>query len=94
MSKRVQERRTGEEPVVAKSRPVSLISRSLSANQSPMLDSAPSYSPWGVADWVGILISQALRNQGETEVNTQRQVLKCGTEMTTLFRVPRDRGER
>ena len=44
MSKRVQERRTGEEPVVAKSRPVSVISRSLSANQSPMLDSGTSYS--------------------------------------------------
>ena len=45
MSKRTQERRTGEEPVVAKSRPVSLISRSLSANQSPMLDSGTSCSP-------------------------------------------------
>ena len=45
MSKRVQERRTGEEPVVAQSRPVRLISRSLSANQSPMLDSGTPYSP-------------------------------------------------
>ena len=43
-SKRAQERRTGEEPVVAQSRPVSLISRSLSANQCPMLDSGTSYS--------------------------------------------------
>ena len=34
---------------------------------------------------VGILISQALRNQGETEAKTQRQVLKCGTEMTIFF---------
>ena len=39
MSKTAQERRTGEEPVVAKSKPVNLISRSLSANQSPMLES-------------------------------------------------------
>ena len=31
-----------------------------------------------IADWVGIPISQALRNHGET----QRRVLKCGTEMT------------
>ena len=31
--------------MVAKSRPVSLISRCLSANQSPMLDSGTSYSP-------------------------------------------------
>ena len=45
MSKRAQEERTGEELVVTKSRPVSLISRSLSANQSPMLDSGTSYSP-------------------------------------------------
>ena len=45
MSKRAQERRTGEEPVVAKSKPVSLISRSLSGNQSPMLHPGLSYSP-------------------------------------------------
>ena len=73
-------RNTGEEPVVAKSRPMSLISRSLSANQSPLLDSGMSYSP-GIAELVGILISQALRNQG-------------GTEMTILFQVPRNRGEK
>ena len=45
MLKRAQERRTGEEPVVAKSRPVSWVSRSLSANQSPLLDSGKTYSP-------------------------------------------------
>ena len=45
MSKRAQERRTREQPVLAKSRPVSLISRSLSAYQSPTLDSGTSYSP-------------------------------------------------
>ena len=39
----------------------------------------------GIADWVGILISQALTNQGETEAKTQRQVLECDTEMTILF---------
>ena len=44
MSKSAQERRTGEEPVEAKSRPVSLILRSLSADQPPMLDSGTSYS--------------------------------------------------
>ena len=43
ISKRSQERRIEEELVVAKSRPVSLISRSLSANQSPMLSA--SYCP-------------------------------------------------
>ena len=47
----------------------------------------------GTAEEVAILISQALRNQGETETKTQRQVLKCGTEMTILFQVPRDRSE-
>ena len=36
--------KTGEEPVVVKSRPVSLISRRLRTNQSPMLDSGTSYS--------------------------------------------------
>ena len=42
----------------------------------------------GIAEEVGILISQALRNQGETETKTQR-----GTEMTILFQIPRDRSE-
>ena len=46
-----------------------------------------------IADWVGILISQALRDQDETETKTQRQVLKC-TEMTIFFQVPRNRCER
>ena len=85
MSKRAQEGRTEEEHVVAKSRPVSLISVRLSANQSPMLASGISYRVQGVADRVGILISQAVRDQGETESKTQRRVLKCGTEMTILF---------
>ena len=44
MSKRAQERRTGEEPVVAKSKPATLVSRNLSAKQSPTLDSGASYS--------------------------------------------------
>ena len=45
MSKRAQERKTGEEPVVAKSKPACLVSRNLSAKQSPSLDSGASYSP-------------------------------------------------
>ena len=46
MSKRPQERRTEEEePVVAKSKPACLVSRNLSAKQSPSLDSGASYSP-------------------------------------------------
>ena len=46
MSKRAQERRSGEELVVAKSRPVSLISRSFELRINlPMLDSGTSYSP-------------------------------------------------
>ena len=40
-----------------------------------------------IAEWVGILISQA-------ETKTERQALKCDTDMTILFRVPRDRRER
>ena len=44
-SKGAQERRTGKERVVAKSRPGSLITRSLIANQSPMLGSGTSCSP-------------------------------------------------
>ena len=90
--------------MAAKSRPVRLISRSLSASQSHMLDSGRSCSPkncrldWNYdltstekSDWVGILISQALRNQSESEAKTQRQLLKCGTETSILFQVPRDR---
>ena len=42
MSKRAQERRTGDEPVVVKSKPVSMISRNGSAKQSPTLDSGSS----------------------------------------------------
>ena len=45
ISKRAQERRTGEELVVANWKPVSLISRTLSANHSPVLDSRTSHSP-------------------------------------------------
>ena len=44
VSKRARDRRTGQEVVVAKSRLVSLISRSVSAYQSPMLDSGVSFS--------------------------------------------------
>ena len=44
LSERAQER-TEEEPVVAKSKPVSLVSRTLSAKQSASLDSGASYGP-------------------------------------------------
>ena len=44
MSKRTQERMTEEEPLVAKSRPACLVSRNLSAKQSPCMDSGASYS--------------------------------------------------
>ena len=45
----------------------------------------------GESDWVGILISQALRDRCETELKTHRRVLKCRTEVTIRFQVPRDR---
>ena len=45
MSKWAQERRTGEELVVAKSKPISLASRKLSVKQSPTLNSGASYKP-------------------------------------------------
>ena len=52
MSKRAQERRTGEELcVVVKSKPVSLVSRNLSAKQSPSLDSGASFSPGNGAEF-------------------------------------------
>ena len=44
MSKGTQERKTGEEPVLAKLKPMSLVSKRVSANQSPTLDSCTSYS--------------------------------------------------
>ena len=52
------------------------------------------HTAWGIADWTGILISQALRNQDETGTKTQRQVLKYDTEMTILFQVSREIGTR
>ena len=50
VSKRAQERRTGEKPVVAKPKPASMISRSLRAKHPPTFDSGR-----GITDWVGIL---------------------------------------
>ena len=45
MSKWAEERRTGEELVVAKSKSISLASRKLSVKQSPTLNSGASYKP-------------------------------------------------
>ena len=45
MSKRAQERRTEEEPVVSTSRPACLVWRNLSARQTPSMDSGASYGP-------------------------------------------------
>ena len=39
-----------------------------------------------ITDWVGILISQALRNRCETESKTHRRVLKCRTEKSTMLK--------
>ena len=47
-----------------------------------------------IADRVGVLISQALGNQGETETNKFSLKFSNVTEMTILLQVPRDRGER
>ena len=63
MSRRAQQRRTGEELVVAKSRPVSLISRSLSANQSAMLDSGTLHS----SGWIFDLTSTEKSGRDSTE---------------------------
>ena len=53
MPKRAQERRIGEELVVAKSRPVSLMSRSLTAKQSPCWIRV-NHTARRIADWVEI----------------------------------------
>ena len=89
MSKRAMQEERGEELVVTKSTPVSLISRSLSVNQIPCWIRV-FHTVREIADWVGILIPQALRDRYGTESKTQRQVLKRGTEMTILFQVPRN----
>ena len=47
---------------------------------SRFVEECPDLHAGGVHLWVGILISQALRIQGETEAKTQRQVLKCGAD--------------
>ena len=64
MSRTVQERRTGEGSVVAKSKSVSLISRHLNAKQSPTLD-------WWITDGAGILIWRGLRGRCGIESKTQ-----------------------
>ena len=84
MSKRAQERKTEEEPVVAKPKPVSLVSTNLSAKQSSSLDSGASYSP-GIKDWVGTLCSRALRDRCKTESKTQQCDLKSGKETKIRF---------
>ena len=91
MSKRAQERMTEEEPVVAKIKASEF--DIMSANQSPMLDSGTTYSR-RITDWIGILISQALRGRCEPESKTHRQVLKCGTEVTVRFQALGDWCER
>ena len=72
---------------------MSLISRTLSANQSPMLDSGTSYSPENHRlGWDSDLTS--VERSVRDRVEKSSSVLKCGTEVTIRFQVPRDRSER
>ena len=50
--------------------------------------------PKELPDWVGIPISQTLRNRRETASKTHRRVLVCDTEKTICFQASRDRCER
>ena len=76
MSKRAEERSTGEEPVVAKSRPGSFDFKKFERESISHVGFWYIVPPGENADWVGILTSQALRK----EAKTQRQVLKRDTE--------------
>ena len=72
MSKRsMQDRKLGEEPVLAKSNPVSLVSKRMSVNQSPCRIRA-SHTTWRIVECqVGMQISQSPRNRGEIGMNAQ-----------------------
>ena len=85
MSKRAQERRTGEEPVVAKSKPASLVSRNLSAKQSPPRWIRVRHTTRRIKDWVGILFSQALRDRCETEFKTKQNVSRVAKRCWSVF---------
>ena len=80
MSKRAQERGTGEELVVAKSEPLSFISRSLSANQSLVLDTGTSYSPGNYSvGWNSDLTSagKSVRDRGENSSSSSQVWHRC-----------------
>ena len=92
MSKNAEESRTEEGPVVTKPRSACLVSWSLSANQSPILDS-------GTVTQTGELhIGLEFWSDTPWEIRarqrkTQRKVCKRGTEMKILCQAPRNRGE-
>ena len=91
MSKRAQERRTGEELVVAKSRSVSLISRKIERESISHVGFGCNVQPGELQ--YGLEFTRTEKS-GETEPKTHRQVLKCGTDMTILSEVRRDGDER
>ena len=75
----------GEELVGAKSKPMSLVSRSV--NRSPMLDSGLSHSP-------GNMECGSRNRSREMWTKTQHPVLKSGIKMKTLVQASRNRCRR
>ena len=85
MSKRAQESKTGEEPAVAKPRPMSLVPRNLlCAKQTSSRDSGASCGQ-GVKSWIRILFQEALGDLRETGARTQQSILKSGKKMKIRF---------
>ena len=79
MSKRIQERKTEEEPAVAKLRSVCLISTNLNREQSSSLDPDAS-----IRNWIWGLCKGVAGNCSETETKTQQRVLRCGKKTNRL----------
>ena len=80
MSKRIQERKTREEPAVAKPRPTCLVPRNLlSVRQTSLLGSDASNVP-GIRGWIQILFMGAPENRCRAEIKTQQQMLKSGSK--------------
>ena len=81
MSKRIQEKKTEGELVVAKPRPVCLISRNLEQRASLFLLVRMLLTSRGIRSWIQDLRNGDAGNCSKTETQTQKRVLKCGKKM-------------
>ena len=89
MSKTAHERRTREEPVVAKSKSASFDIQKPERNRPPRWIRV-RHTARGITVWVGILIPQALFGAGQSR-KPKQQVLESGTEMIFRFQAEGNR---